>query len=85
MLVEMFSKIFFRNHIYRGVFENLTFQKFLAILYAIPTIACVMHVPGHALNCKLMYFPIYPIHWYNSTVKINCLISNYDIMIKSRG
>jgi len=33
MLAEMFSKIFFRNHIYRDVFENLTFRKFLAIRY----------------------------------------------------
>ena len=34
MLVEMFSKIFFRNHIYWDVFENLTFRKFPAIRYA---------------------------------------------------
>ena len=33
MLVEMFSKIFFRNHIYWDVFENLTFRKFPAIRY----------------------------------------------------
>ena len=29
----MFSKIFFRNHIYWDVFENLTFRKFPAIRY----------------------------------------------------
>ena len=33
MLVEMFSKVFFRNHIYWDVFENLTFRKFPAIRY----------------------------------------------------
>ena len=27
ILVEMFSKIFFQNHIYMDVFENLTFRK----------------------------------------------------------
>ena len=31
MLFEMFSKIFFRNHIYWDVFENLTFQNLPAI------------------------------------------------------
>ena len=33
MLVEMFSKIFFQNHIYLDIFENLTFRKFPAIQY----------------------------------------------------
>ena len=36
MLVEMFSKIFFRNDIYWDVFENLTFRKFPAIRYMRP-------------------------------------------------
>ena len=31
MLVEMFLKIFFRNHIYWYVFENLTFRNLPAI------------------------------------------------------
>ena len=33
MLVEMFSKIFFRKHIYWDVFENLTFGNLPAIQY----------------------------------------------------
>ena len=33
MLDEMFLKIFFRNHIYWDVFENLTFRNLPAIRY----------------------------------------------------
>ena len=37
MLVEMFLKVFFQNHSYWNVFENLTFQNLPALRYHIFT------------------------------------------------
>ena len=61
MLVEMFSKIFFRNHIYWDIFENLTFRKFPTIRYTFHTytFTCVLsrEVYFHAFTSTRRVFP----------------------------
>jgi len=54
-LVEMFSKIFFRNHIYRDVFENLTFRKFPAIRYFTYVITIIQWLIVIAKQCIYIY------------------------------
>ena len=70
MLVEMLLKIFFRNHIYWDVFENLTFRNLPAIRYLWSDL-WKLGIMAHTKICSIMH--------YKNLVQIKHFIKNLVI------
>ena len=77
MLVEMFSNIFFWNHIYWDVFKSLTFQN--NPLYGIST----WYIFVDKMNASYVAMHVTRIFIYSLNLEMNACMNEYSWLIRA--